>query len=334
MVRNEKMSNVNEDRVVYYPEDDEDFADQITNNNSPLDIQIMDITSSGQLSKKNEIQKSSTTSSQLTFNTFDVPSTVFNENSTYTPNSVQEDDLSIIEPTVPQEILSCLSNPKELSNDCISIMCPLVPNNTCPLVPSLSKRRHPESLVECINITDSNSSPDCLDDSISIIYENIKPQPEVLFVNEIIIDSSAENASTEEQSNTTTNEEYDPVIMGAYARGTYPIVDGNNIQNISEPCEKLMPSSRQNSLNVSCSYLSEASRNEPSTSKEDKTSSIACGICFDTCDEILSSSKTLMSTVCGHIFCDSCLKICFRTKKACPRCRRKLTVKQVHPIFL
>ncbi|GIY43084.1 hypothetical protein CEXT_590111 [Caerostris extrusa] len=322
------MSNVKEDRVVYYPEDDEDFAGEITINNSPLDIQIMDITSSGQLSKKNEIQKSSTTSSQLTFNTFDVPSTVFNENSTYTPNSVQEDDVSIIEPTISQEILSCLSNPKELSNDCISIMCPPVPNNN----PSLSKRTHPESLVECINITDSNSSPDGLDDSISIIYENIKPQPEVLFVNEIIIDSSAENASTDEQPNTTANEEFDPVIMGTYARGTYPIVDGNNIQNISEPCEKIdvsLPFVRlvfklEGPVLVkilemfpAAIYQKQVVTNQVQVRRiTAEKSSVACGICFDTCDEILSSNKILMSTVCGHIFCDSCLQNMFSDKKS------------------
>ncbi|GIX79332.1 hypothetical protein CDAR_228121 [Caerostris darwini] len=65
-----------------------------------------------------------------------------------------------------------------------------------------------------------------------------------------------------------------------------------------------------------------------------KTTRVECGICFDAYDEILSSKKNLMSTICGHVFCDNCLTIAFNAKRACPRCRRKLTGRQVHPLFL
>ncbi|GIX84922.1 hypothetical protein CEXT_107021 [Caerostris extrusa] len=78
------------------------------------------------------------------------------------------------------------------------------------------------------------------------------------------------------------------------------------------------------------SSVENAFTEEQSNSKKTR---VECGICFDAYDEILSSKKNLMSTVCGHIFCDDCLKIAFQTKKACPRCRKKLTVRQAHPLF-
>lgn len=41
----------------------------------------------------------------------------------------------------------------------------------------------------------------------------------------------------------------------------------------------------------------------------------------------------MVSTVCGHIFCKDCIQIVIKTSKNCPKCRRKLSQKQYHPIF-
>ena len=42
-----------------------------------------------------------------------------------------------------------------------------------------------------------------------------------------------------------------------------------------------------------------------------------CGICY--------TDKSLMKTNCGHIFCDSCLKIWREIKNTCPVCRGDIT---------
>lgn len=39
-----------------------------------------------------------------------------------------------------------------------------------------------------------------------------------------------------------------------------------------------------------------------------KQNRMICSICFDPIDEIIHSGRSLMSTFCGHIFCDQCLR--------------------------
>lgn len=74
---------------------------------------------------------------------------------------------------------------------------------------------------------------------------------------------------------------------------------------------------------------------EASTSADTpKRSMLSCPICFDNERRIKTSGRQLHSTVCGHLFCDVCIKNTVQIQKKCPTCRRKLTMKQVHPIFL
>ncbi|KAJ6840882.1 E3 ubiquitin-protein ligase RNF4-like isoform X1 [Iris pallida] len=40
------------------------------------------------------------------------------------------------------------------------------------------------------------------------------------------------------------------------------------------------------------------------------------------------------STVCGHIFCQHCIVDCIKKLKKCPTCRRRLTLKNFHRVFL
>lgn len=57
---------------------------------------------------------------------------------------------------------------------------------------------------------------------------------------------------------------------------------------------------------------------------------ISCPICFDS-----SMKKKMVSTKCGHIHCEDCLKMALRNLgKKCPVCRKALTGKEpYHPIF-
>ncbi|XP_076308253.1 E3 ubiquitin-protein ligase RNF4-like isoform X1 [Tachypleus tridentatus] len=61
---------------------------------------------------------------------------------------------------------------------------------------------------------------------------------------------------------------------------------------------------------------------------------ITCPVCFDSDTTIQSSYRQLVSTVCGHVFCNSCIYEAIRTTHSCPKCRKKLTLRQYHPIFL
>ncbi|XP_069937231.1 uncharacterized protein [Cherax quadricarinatus] len=61
---------------------------------------------------------------------------------------------------------------------------------------------------------------------------------------------------------------------------------------------------------------------------------ISCLVCLDSLATIQNSSRNLCSTVCGHVFCSSCIEAVVKQRKQCPVCRKKLTKKQYHPLFI
>jgi len=71
--------------------------------------------------------------------------------------------------------------------------------------------------------------------------------------------------------------------------------------------------------------------------EEDSTSSqpsIMCPICFTSLSDILSKGSSLVSTVCGHLFCSWCLPSCLLASPKCPTCRVSCSVRDYHPVFL
>jgi late competence protein required for DNA uptake (superfamily II DNA/RNA helicase) len=54
---------------------------------------------------------------------------------------------------------------------------------------------------------------------------------------------------------------------------------------------------------------------------------LRCVICMDT-------MKDETSTTCGHIFCESCIQGAIKAQKKCPTCRKKLTMKNIHRIYI
>jgi len=55
---------------------------------------------------------------------------------------------------------------------------------------------------------------------------------------------------------------------------------------------------------------------------------------FGKCTVCLSDITDITSTVCGHIFCEGCILNAIKTQGKCPICRRPLTERGIHPIFL
>ncbi|XP_038046261.1 E3 ubiquitin-protein ligase RNF4-like isoform X2 [Patiria miniata] len=72
----------------------------------------------------------------------------------------------------------------------------------------------------------------------------------------------------------------------------------------------------------------------PDVSSTPGRKQVKCPVCMDNETQIRASGLQLNSTVCGHIFCNRCITSAIRTQQRCPTCRRKLTLRQVHPIFL
>lgn len=74
---------------------------------------------------------------------------------------------------------------------------------------------------------------------------------------------------------------------------------------------------------------STANTNSNTSPKQPVKSIGDCPVCFDSL-----SNKEIMSTVCGHLFCMSCIMNVIRNTKCCPTCRRKLSLKSIHPIYI
>jgi hypothetical protein len=54
---------------------------------------------------------------------------------------------------------------------------------------------------------------------------------------------------------------------------------------------------------------------------------INCGICLDKITQPAA-------TPCGHVFCYPCLSLSQRSQKQCPLCRKSLSVRQIHKLFI
>lgn len=50
--------------------------------------------------------------------------------------------------------------------------------------------------------------------------------------------------------------------------------------------------------------------------------------------QIVQSGRLIVSTKCGHVFCSQCLRDSLRNANSCPTCRKKLTHRQYHPIYI
>jgi len=62
---------------------------------------------------------------------------------------------------------------------------------------------------------------------------------------------------------------------------------------------------------------------------------IKCPVCLDDYSMFRVLGKQLVSTNCGHLFCNNCIKEVIKTSKSCPNCRKKIaTQKSFHPIYL
>ncbi|KAM6923505.1 E3 ubiquitin-protein ligase RNF4 [Xenentodon cancila] len=61
---------------------------------------------------------------------------------------------------------------------------------------------------------------------------------------------------------------------------------------------------------------------------------ISCPVCLDLYSEIVGSGRVVVSTKCGHVFCSQCLRDALTSSHTCPTCRKKLTRRQYHPLYI
>ncbi|XP_035505182.1 RING finger protein 4 isoform X2 [Scophthalmus maximus] len=61
---------------------------------------------------------------------------------------------------------------------------------------------------------------------------------------------------------------------------------------------------------------------------------ISCPVCLDSYSEIVDSGRLVVSTKCGHVFCSQCLRDALTSSHTCPTCRKRLTHRQYHPLYI
>ncbi|XP_072394895.1 uncharacterized protein [Diabrotica undecimpunctata] len=71
-------------------------------------------------------------------------------------------------------------------------------------------------------------------------------------------------------------------------------------------------------------------KEKPKEEKSPVKSKPTCPVCF----EVLGDPVVAGATLCGHIFCMTCIKQVAKTSKKCPTCRKNVTLKKVHPLYL
>lgn len=57
---------------------------------------------------------------------------------------------------------------------------------------------------------------------------------------------------------------------------------------------------------------------------------LTCSICQQT---VAESKSPLASTVCGHLFCQRCIRKAVRLTNSCPTCRKKIKLRDVHRVY-
>uniref|UniRef100_A0A3Q2P946 Ring finger protein 4 n=1 Tax=Fundulus heteroclitus TaxID=8078 RepID=A0A3Q2P946_FUNHE len=50
--------------------------------------------------------------------------------------------------------------------------------------------------------------------------------------------------------------------------------------------------------------------------------------------QIVDSGRLVVSTKCGHVFCSQCLRDALAASHTCPTCRKRLTARQYHPLYI
>ncbi|GFT63010.1 hypothetical protein NPIL_685471 [Nephila pilipes] len=156
------------------------------------------------------------------------------------------------------------------------------------------------------------------DENVHIVYENVNCSPEVSIVKEVGTIRNS-NWGTNLASELIGVEHIPPVLM--------PLID------IQKPTTiKRKATSNHSTTPVLKPALLKNQKTSIATSS--KQAKIECGVCYDTLEEMSSSKKSLMSTVCGHIFCSLCINEALKQSKVCPKCRKRLSSRQVHPIYV
>lgn len=123
----------------------------------------------------------------------------------------------------------------------------------------------------------------------------------------------------------------DPVMQLPSCRFSHSGALGRTLSDTDDDILEVAESNDANEENTGVIEASTSSSEDPAGKTPKK---ICCPICLDDEETIKRRKRRLMSTTCGHVFCDKCIRSAVQMQSKCPTCRKKLTLRQLHPIFL
>ncbi|CAH3122706.1 E3 ubiquitin-protein ligase RNF4 [Pocillopora verrucosa] len=124
----------------------------------------------------------------------------------------------------------------------------------------------------------------------------------------------------------------DPAMELPSCRFSHSGVLGRTLSDTDDDILEVAESNEANEENTSGIEASTSNSEDPAGKVPSKK--ICCPICLDDEETIKRRKRRLMSTNCGHVFCDKCIRSAVQMQSKCPTCRKKLTLRQFHPIFL
>lgn len=94
------------------------------------------------------------------------------------------------------------------------------------------------------------------------------------------------------------------------------------------------PRNKRNDINVvNCKRThpkaADARQQKKQRTQSNQTKKITCAICLEQ-----PFKNRPSATVCGHVFCNSCIKAAIERHNKCPMCNKKLSLKQVQPLYV
>lgn len=124
----------------------------------------------------------------------------------------------------------------------------------------------------------------------------------------------------------------DPISQLPSCRFAQPSMLNRQLFNADDEIEEVVDSNTTSEQNTGLVVASTSSSDDPAATTTERK--ISCPICWDDEKTIKRRKRKLMSTTCGHVFCDLCIRSAVQRQNKCPTCRKKLTLRQLHPIFL
>lgn len=131
-----------------------------------------------------------------------------------------------------------------------------------------------------------------------------------------------------------TCEGSEPAVVDLTNNDSIVVVEDGVQRRVGQCTESYVLSSdeeEESSLRLSPGLLSSL---HDSSRARSTPGAVSCPVCMDAYSEIIDSGRLMVSTKCGHLFCSQCIRDSLSRAHSCPTCRKKLTHKQYHPIYI